>query len=286
MSQRWLNLVRDAGPDHPPTYALVRALADYANDQGVSWPYVASLARVMRCSERAVYRRLSAARADGWVTVRSGMGRHNRSTYTLVAERFSRLTGVADTPPENLTEKVTENLTENLTPTGENLTLASQKPDASVTRTTRTPIETSSPADDDALPVWVGVAQADDDETRESLAGIPGVFSTTAVRKLVGVALAERGHTSTTVNGYLRERMSGNPANPMGCLTNALKEIPPRFVAAPPPPPCEACNGTGWEDPDADTLARCGVCHPKSATTNGRGHVNPGWLADFKARTS
>lgn len=130
MSQRWLNLVTHAGPEHPATCSIVRALADYADDKGTSWPSIATLATYLRVTERTVYRRLGYAERDGWIAVVSGGGRHKVNRYYLLPDRFS---GGRETLTETLTETVTETLTRNPDSDRETLTASSLNPDESVT---------------------------------------------------------------------------------------------------------------------------------------------------------
>lgn len=52
MSIKALNLVFDNGPDDRAQYMVLIALADWSNDDGVSWPAVGTLAKKSRCSVR------------------------------------------------------------------------------------------------------------------------------------------------------------------------------------------------------------------------------------------
>src|SRR5262245_41060224 len=148
MSQKWLNLVRDSGPEHPETRELVRALADYANDYGVAWPSIPSIAEYLRITERAVYYRLRAAKADGWLVVDSGGGRRKSNTYTLVGERFDT---IVRNPERNPATNPARNPAADFTVSGETLKPASKNPETGFTQPPRPP-KSSSPHVDDPLP--------------------------------------------------------------------------------------------------------------------------------------
>jgi hypothetical protein len=51
---------------------VLLALADYANDQGMAWPSIASLAQKCRLSERQTQRILRILEKDGEIIIRKG----------------------------------------------------------------------------------------------------------------------------------------------------------------------------------------------------------------------
>lgn len=75
MSIRVMTRVWDEGPDQQGELLVLLALADFANDEGVAWPSmetIASRARMEVRSTRRVIRRLE---EKGWLTVKEGGGR-------------------------------------------------------------------------------------------------------------------------------------------------------------------------------------------------------------------
>jgi hypothetical protein len=60
------------------------ALADYANDDGESWPSVASLTRKSRLSERGVQTVLKRLAVAGWLEIEPGNGRNNTNLYRII----------------------------------------------------------------------------------------------------------------------------------------------------------------------------------------------------------
>jgi hypothetical protein len=265
MNQQWMNRVRDHGPTHPELCELVRAIADFANEKGVAWPAVPTLAEYLRVTERTVYRRLHMAREEGWITVRSGGGRRRSNLYTLVGERFQR---GPETVTETVTETLQERVTETLTPATHTLTRASQNPVAGVTQSPRPPPNTSSSADDKPSPAVIAEVRADDDQTRQALNGIDGVRPTRIIRELVADARSA-GWSASLLNAHLRGTIT-NPTNPMGCLTAALRDLPaaePARLAR--PAWCGLCDERTRQREDRDgNPYRCPDCHPLASRSS------------------
>lgn len=46
---------------------VLLCLADHANDNGICWPSVATIARRARCSKRQAFRHLKALEDEGWI---------------------------------------------------------------------------------------------------------------------------------------------------------------------------------------------------------------------------
>jgi hypothetical protein len=77
---------------------VLLAMADYANDAGICWPSVGSLARKARISERTVQRVVDHLVAEGAVEiVRQGGGSGNSNRYRVIAEGCQGDTLLADT---------------------------------------------------------------------------------------------------------------------------------------------------------------------------------------------
>jgi hypothetical protein len=72
---------------------VLLALADRANDAGVSWPSVANLAHRTRLSRSQVQRCLRQLEADGAITVQPGGGRRRPNRYTVIVSAHARGTG-------------------------------------------------------------------------------------------------------------------------------------------------------------------------------------------------
>lgn len=70
MSSILLGAVKENGPRKLGPYAVLLALADYADADGYSFPGVAKIAHEARCSERAARMHLDALEAEGWITRR------------------------------------------------------------------------------------------------------------------------------------------------------------------------------------------------------------------------
>lgn len=81
-----MNAVFDRGPENPAQRLMMLALADNANDQGVCWPSVATLARKASVVERTARRTLTTLEAEGWVAVTASPGKLN--VYRLNLERL------------------------------------------------------------------------------------------------------------------------------------------------------------------------------------------------------
>ncbi|MFE6645699.1 helix-turn-helix domain-containing protein [Nocardioides sp. NPDC057772] len=75
------------GPQHPAQRLMMLALADSANDQGVTWPSVATLAEKCSVVPRTAQRTLANLEADGWIETRSG-GTNRTNVYQLRLDRL------------------------------------------------------------------------------------------------------------------------------------------------------------------------------------------------------
>lgn len=62
---------------------LMLALADFANDEGMAWPSIDSLAAKARCSRRSVIDLLQHCGAEGEIEVQEGASRYATNVYRL-----------------------------------------------------------------------------------------------------------------------------------------------------------------------------------------------------------
>jgi MarR-like DNA-binding transcriptional regulator SgrR of sgrS sRNA len=65
-----------------PRY-LLSTLIEYADDRGIAWPSIETLAHKLRRTERNIYHLLHRLVALGEVTIESGGGRHRNNHYHL-----------------------------------------------------------------------------------------------------------------------------------------------------------------------------------------------------------
>lgn len=86
MSIRVRTFVRDHGPSQRADFAVLSALADRANDRGICWPAVATIAADTRLSVRSVQYALRRLEREGWITTaprRAGYGRGNSHLFAI-----------------------------------------------------------------------------------------------------------------------------------------------------------------------------------------------------------
>lgn len=83
-SKVWKN-----GPEKQAQLLVMLALADFANDEGICWPSMETLARKVRMTERGTRKIVAKLKADGWIAVKTGGGRHGCNQYTVFPEQFT-----------------------------------------------------------------------------------------------------------------------------------------------------------------------------------------------------
>lgn len=81
MSQIW-----DCGPDNKGQLLVLLALSDYANDEGIAWPAVGSIAKKSRMTDRGVQKILRQLEDLGWLETVLGNGRKGTNTYRINPE--------------------------------------------------------------------------------------------------------------------------------------------------------------------------------------------------------
>lgn len=82
MSNKLLTWVWDHGPSDRTEMIVLAALADQANDAGVSWPSVETIARRCRMTDRSLRRVLRRLEEGGWLTTTERPGRS--SVYRIL----------------------------------------------------------------------------------------------------------------------------------------------------------------------------------------------------------
>jgi hypothetical protein len=83
MSIRVMTQVWDHGPDNQGELLVLLALADFADDRGVCWPSMASIARKARLTERGAQKIVRRLEATGHVRIVTGGGRHGCNQYVI-----------------------------------------------------------------------------------------------------------------------------------------------------------------------------------------------------------
>jgi hypothetical protein len=83
MSIRLLTEIWENGPNSQADTLVLLALADFANDRGECWPSITSICKKSRLSNRGVQKVLARLKADGWLEIRAGGGRHQCNFYTI-----------------------------------------------------------------------------------------------------------------------------------------------------------------------------------------------------------
>lgn len=83
MSVKIMSKVWEDAPYEGGTLLVLLALADWANDEGVSWPGVETLAGKARLGERQTRTILRSLESDGVLTTRIGGGRAKQNVYQI-----------------------------------------------------------------------------------------------------------------------------------------------------------------------------------------------------------
>jgi hypothetical protein len=97
MSIRWLSAVWIESPYRGEHLLLHLALADFANDEGICWPSVRTLAKKSRCSEQWVRKGIRRMMEDEFVEIlEQGLGRGNVNRYRLLSMSKKGATEIPD----------------------------------------------------------------------------------------------------------------------------------------------------------------------------------------------
>lgn len=102
MSIKAITWVLDDCPASGTELLVMIALADYADESGVSWPSIATLARRARCSERTAQRAVRALEADGSQIVRAIGGGRASTRYQITFNPVWESVSEDDETPDNL----------------------------------------------------------------------------------------------------------------------------------------------------------------------------------------
>lgn len=84
MTQVW-----EQAPYAEGTLLVLLALADWSNDEGMSWPSVSRLAQKARLERRQVQRIIKKLQLDGALTITYGAGRGNQNVYQINSDKMS-----------------------------------------------------------------------------------------------------------------------------------------------------------------------------------------------------
>src|SRR6476660_10073117 len=84
MSAIWTNAKYEGG-----ALIVLLALGDWADDDGLCWPKVSSIAKKARMTERQAYKILKPLREDQILSTEPGGGRGNPSRYRLNLETLN-----------------------------------------------------------------------------------------------------------------------------------------------------------------------------------------------------
>lgn len=87
MSILVMSLVWSHGPEAPHQRLMMLAIADNANDRGVAWPSVATLAAKCSVQERAAQYTLQTLQHEGWLAIEERPGRSNYYRVNLARLR-------------------------------------------------------------------------------------------------------------------------------------------------------------------------------------------------------
>jgi len=88
VSVRWSDAVWRESKAEGRTLLVLLALADHANDQGVSWPTLRGLAEKARCTRQTVISAITWAETHRELLVDRGGGRNHRNRYSLFPDKY------------------------------------------------------------------------------------------------------------------------------------------------------------------------------------------------------
>lgn len=108
MSIKVMNAVWASGPDDHAGLLVLLAMADIADDNGVLWPSLATIAAKSRMSERNARRIIRALEAAGWVDTSVNRGRNCTNSYRINTDKITGQDNRTNCPggqmaPENRT---------------------------------------------------------------------------------------------------------------------------------------------------------------------------------------
>jgi Helix-turn-helix domain len=92
MSIRIMTQVWDKSMHKGSELLLMLAIADNANDEGIAWPRIATIARKIRMSTRQTKRLIKSVESSGELEVVRARGRKYSSTYRIVLPDEKKVT--------------------------------------------------------------------------------------------------------------------------------------------------------------------------------------------------
>lgn len=182
MSVKYSRLVLDRSQSKGTDLLVLLVLADFANEHGLSWPSVATLARTCRMTPRNLNLRLAKLRASGEVEVEQNAGQAGSNLYRIAIQ-----TPEADfTPPLKPTSSHPEaGFPKPLKPASDKPPMNHQEDKESATKSALTPPKVRKKAKALSLTDWLAQVAAagekaipDNDPVRSyaAKAGIPDDF--------------------------------------------------------------------------------------------------------------
>jgi hypothetical protein len=88
MCIRIMSLVWGSAPHCGNQLLVLLALADWANESGVCWPSVATLAKKTKISKRSAQYIIRALQKEGYISIVEGGGRHRQNLYQISLQKL------------------------------------------------------------------------------------------------------------------------------------------------------------------------------------------------------
>lgn len=83
MSIKVMSALWDSGPQDKTALLVLLALADFCDDDGVCFPSIRRIAEKCRMTERGAQKAIRKMESDGWLTIKTGNGRHGTNVYKI-----------------------------------------------------------------------------------------------------------------------------------------------------------------------------------------------------------
>ena len=87
MSIKIMSWVWESGPTDPTERLIMLALADYSNDEGVSYPSMIGLAHKACVTERGARGIVRRLESQGWLEIKTGGGRGGKNIYRITGNK-------------------------------------------------------------------------------------------------------------------------------------------------------------------------------------------------------
>lgn len=267
---------------------LLLAIADFADDNGLAWPSLATLEAKTRVPRRTVQRMISELEELGMLSVKRGDGRHSsryRVDMTISAEGGEEKSrGVILAPlskksrgvilaPQGCHSCVTPGVTSPCSDCSGTVNEPSMKTAAAVSKLSDeqlsdTKLSVKTAAADSSEKINTSILAGFHPETGSVLTKTAeywnlGKRGQTELAPSVSEAL-EAGHSASYLLGVLLEGRDG-VRRPVAVLKARLQDLPKPGPKTPTiTPKCGACNPSRWiEDPETGHAThKCPTCHP------------------------